>query len=91
MAKKKRYYAKKESMESASDPRRRLEGQDSRMINEDMNACANLPQNVIYREWPKAPYGMNYDLDDTIGVIDVQIHRDSDKRKSQKQMFPEKY
>jgi len=33
------------------------------MISEDYNAPSNLPQNVVYKEYPKVDYD-SYDLND---------------------------
>jgi hypothetical protein len=59
------------------DARRRMEREDSRMISEDHNAVANMPQQVIMRAWPSSYHGNPYpDLDDTIGGIDKQMGQD---------------
>ena len=73
--------------------RKRMEYEDSRMIHEDHNAVANLPQNVMMKPWPKSVYA-TYNLDDTISGIDYQMWEDSDMKKSNKYKrgrFPEKY
>jgi hypothetical protein len=80
---KKKYYSdaartkKYESLDmyGSLDSRRKLEFEDSRMIAEDHNAVANLPQNVIMRPFPKNDYP-KYDLDDTIWGIDAQMDGD---------------
>mgnify|MGYP003454594190 CR=1 FL=1 len=46
------------------------------MISEDRSSIGNLPQNVVIKPFPKAPYGLNSDLDDTISGIDSQIGSD---------------
>lgn len=51
------------------DERRMMEKRDGEMINEDMNAIANLPQGVIYREYPKHNY-MSFDIDDSMRGVD---------------------
>ncbi len=51
------------------------------MISEDMSAPANLPQNVIQKEYPRCEYA-SYDLDDTIKEIDS--NKDDSVRKVQK-------
>jgi hypothetical protein len=71
------------------DPRRRREMEDAGMIYEDHNAVANLPQYVVYREYPKVGYGMNFHLDDTARGVDNQM--DEDQREMKREMFPEKY
>lgn len=63
----------------------------SGMISEDKSAVANLPQNVIMKEYPKSP-SMGYsELDDTIRVIDNQITKDANGPKIKKGSMPEKY
>jgi hypothetical protein len=58
------------------DPRRRQEMMDGMMLKEDHHAVANLPQNVVYREYPKAGHTMAPYLDDTIEGVDSQMNRD---------------
>jgi hypothetical protein len=50
---------------------------DGDMINEDHSAIANLPQNVIMKEYKKPDY-TDFDsiVNDTIGGIDRQIDED---------------
>jgi hypothetical protein len=55
---------------------RRQEARDFGMISEDKSACANLPQHVIQKEWPKPGYYADYDLDDTIRGINEQENAD---------------
>lgn len=68
---------------------RKLEAADSGMISENKSAIANLPQEVMYKMWPKAHHYENYGLDDTIRGIDEQMSKDGNKMKSHLQ--PEKY
>lgn len=99
MARKKRYHnaaPKRGSMKSLGsefyagmDSRRREEFMDSEMIHEDRNAIANLPQEVIMKQYPRAHYEENYDLDDTMRGVDVQMRDDSKRKK--KGPYPEKY
>lgn len=63
--------------------------QDSGMLYDDKSAVANMPQNVKYHAWPKAEDYRNYDLNDTISGIDVQMKDDSKKGKRGK--YPQKY
>ncbi len=55
---------------------RRQERNDFSMISENKSACANLPQEVMYKPWPKGSDYANYDLDDTIKGIDSQERED---------------
>lgn len=55
---------------------RKQEARDFGMISEDKSACANMPQQVIYREWPKAGHYADYNLDDTIKGVDKQMNED---------------
>ena len=68
---------------------RDMERSDFSMINEDRSAIANLPQQVMYKEWPKARHYHDYGLDDTIKGIDRQLDKDNAKMESHLQ--PEKY
>lgn len=70
------------------DARMRQELEDSHMINEDHHAVANLPQQVMIKDWPPCEYS-HYNLDDTIKGIDVQEHDDLKEQK--KGPYPEKY
>jgi len=64
---------------------------DSGMISENRNAVANLPQEVIIKQYPKT-HSMKYsELDDTIRVIDNQIKSDATGPKIKKSKMPEKY
>lgn len=68
--------------------RRAQERQDGSMLSEDHSAIANMPQNVIMREYPKEMYA-SYELDDTIKGIDHQMRDDMKYKKSKS--YPEKY
>lgn len=81
---KKDYYA-------GSDPRRRLEYEDSMMISEDRNAIANLPQDVKYVLYPMEPYYKNPYLDDTIRGADEQMYDDVMSKSLKRMSDPEKY
>jgi len=73
------------------DERRRMELEDSGMIHEDHRAIANLPQEVMFKEYPKGDY-LRYDLDDTIRGVDVQMDDDVRKEISKThKKYPEKY
>jgi len=85
---KKRYYS--DSM-SGLDGRRRMEAEGAAMIKEDKSAVANLPQDVVMREYPKNSYD-HYDLNDDIKGIDVQMKDDVSKERRKKgQAYPEKW
>lgn len=58
------------------------------MIQEDHSAMANLPQDVVMRNYPKNPYAMSQ-VPDTIAGVDNQIREDSKHQKAGK--YPEKY
>lgn len=63
------------------DEKRRQERMDGSMIHEDRSAVANLPQQVIMKEYPKAYGYMPEVLDDTIRGVDAQMGYDAHKRK----------
>jgi len=50
--------------------------EDSMMIREDYNAPANLPQEVVHKNYPKGSYGLRGGLDDTIRGVDNQLYED---------------
>jgi len=86
---KKRYYDEQSSY-SGQDARRTQEMQDGGMIREDRSAVANLPQNVMYKPYPKNHDYLPEDLDDTIRGIDHQIET-LDGKKRDKHFMPKKY
>jgi len=61
------------------EPRRRQEMEDAGMIHEDHRAIANLPQNVMIKEYPKPGPYMPEGLDDTIAGVDRQMDYDDGK------------
>lgn len=71
------------------DSRRSLERKDYRMISEDHNAPANLPQQPIMKYWDHTRGYMPEVLDDTIHGIDSQINADNNARS--KGMNPHKF
>lgn len=77
-----------ESFYDSYDERRALERRDSEMISEDHSAIANMPQNVIMREYPKTHGYTPEDLDDTIRGIDRQM--DMDNSQKMKNYMPKK-
>jgi hypothetical protein len=62
------------------EPRRHQEMRDAGMIHEDPRAIANLPQNVVYRDYPKGTGYLPEDLDDTLRGIDRQMAYDNDHK-----------
>lgn len=86
MAKKKKFHGRlKEAMAremyAGRSSRRSQEHRDSMMICEDHNAIANLPQQVMMREYPKFMYGLEPGLDDTIRGVDKQMYGDMNDMK----------
>lgn len=78
---KKKFHGSYEGMSE----RRSQEMQDSAMIHEDRSAVANMPQNVIYKAYPKPSYGMaDSGLNDTISGIDKQMSQDESGAKKHK-------
>lgn len=71
------------------DDRRALERRDGEMIAEDLSAIANLPQQVIYREYPDQAY-MTFDINDSITGID-QLKRENTKQTKHGKRQGEKY
>lgn len=43
------------------------------MISEDHSAVANMPQNVVQKEYSKTGFTSRYELDDTITGVDENI------------------
>ena len=73
------------------DSRRYMEMRDAGMISEDHSQVANLPQEVMMKEYPKTDY-FTYDLNDDIRGIDVQMNDDVRKERRKSGMsYPEKY
>jgi len=64
---------------------------DSSMIKADNSKTANLPQEVIMKNYPKTPYINEAPLDDTIKGIDNQIKSDTKSGDVKKGSMPEKY
>lgn len=65
---KKRFY-KKESQQM-------MEKRDAGMIHEDRSSCANMPQQVIQKEWPRTSYYNHSELNDKVSGIDSQMNAD---------------
>lgn len=64
------------------DGRRADEARDFNMFPDSSSAVANMPQEVIYKAWPKADQGANYKLNDNISGINKQIGEDVRKMNS---------
>jgi predicted solute-binding protein len=60
---------------------RAIESKEGAMISEDHSAMANLPQQVMMKYYPKSPYGLSSDLDDTIRGVDKQMSADDNGMK----------
>ena len=72
------------------ESRSRQEMMDGMMIKEDHSKIANLPQEVMIKDWPKNRSYMSEGLDDTIRGIDRQM--DSlDGAKAKSHEVPKKY
>jgi len=67
------------AMYGSSDARREQENKDAGMIPSS-RGIANMPQQVVYKAWPSAPYGAPEGLNDQISGIDRQM-KDDNKRK----------
>lgn len=72
---KKYHQSKKRSMDAE------MYSNDSGMINSDHSSMANMPQNVMMKEYPKMGYGLDPYLNDTQSGIDNQIGADISQMK----------
>lgn len=79
---KKRHYQGGDVMREPSE--RKLEARDMGMLSEDHGAIANMPQNVVYREWPKNDKYLYSQLDDGISGIDMEQKEAARKLNSHK-------
>jgi len=84
MAKKRFYNAKARSDMNGLEGRERMDKASFEMISEDHSAIANLPQQAIYKPWPKAEYYADFDLNNNIRGIDDQIGADGRGMKKHK-------
>jgi hypothetical protein len=97
MAKKKHHHEEKRhekkhemhGMYEGHNERRHQEMKDAGMISEDKHAVANMPQHVVYRDWPRADRGLDSRLDDKISGIDRQM--DEDLKGARRHCNPTKY
>ena len=64
-----------------TDPRKTQQMQSAGMIQEDMRAIANLPQEVMIKPYPKTGPYLPEGLDDTIASVDHQMDYDDNKRR----------
>jgi len=84
---KKRHYEGGRAMHEPSE--RGMEYESGRMLSEDHNAIANMPQMVKYHKWSgERPY-LDMSLDDTITGIERQQSEDVNmaKRHKAKSMY----
>lgn len=65
---------------SDADATARMQHHDSMMISEDRSAVANLPQQVIMKDWADHEAYLPDILDDTIVGVNKQINYDNRKR-----------
>ena len=73
------------------ESRKNQEASDSHMITEDHSAIANLPKEVMFKEYPKTDY-YTYGLDDTQTEVNHQIDADVRGGTSKAtKAYPEKY
>lgn len=70
------------------DDRRKQERSDSAMMGSMVSSQANMPQDLIIKNYPKNNSSMPEGLDDTIKGIDSQVSEDNSKRASK--MKPKK-
>ena len=75
------------SMYGSADARRAQESKDAGMIPGD-RGIANMPQTMVYKAWPTAPYGAPEGLNDQISGIDRQM---KDDLKGKKPINSEKF
>ena len=58
------------------------EKKDAGMIHNDYSKHANLPTEVMFKDYPPCQAYMNWDMEDNIHGIDKQQHNDNARRKS---------
>lgn len=89
MAAKRHHKSMGASFYDGYDATHRQERADGAMIHEDYSQTANLPQNVICKDYPQVMGYNSGSLDDTMRGVDAQMDRDNGmKRKHSK---PHKY
>lgn len=77
----KRHYVS-EGAYAGEAARKRMERHDGGMINDDMSAVANLPQEVMYKPWPTVDEYLPENLRDDLGSVDAQMRMDNGKRRA---------
>lgn len=65
---------------AGKEDRRRQEERDGSMMPSGSGSFANMPTELVMREYPKAYDGMPENLDDSIRGIDSQIKSDNSKK-----------
>lgn len=70
------------------EPRRRQELEDSGMIHEDHRAIANLPQEVMFKTYPRTGPYLPEMLNDDISGVDAQMDYDDSQRR--RHFYPKK-
>lgn len=78
----KRFHKSGSGSYEGADSRNRQEASDFNMMRLDSSSVANMPQEVVYKAWPKAGSYSDYGLNDTIGGINSQMNQDGSKMKS---------
>lgn len=74
---------------AGNDAKRTQEMQDAGMIRENMNAVANLPQEVMMKPYSKTGPYIPEGLNDDISGIDRQMNYDDSQRRSH--FYPKKH
>ncbi len=82
----KRHYSQGEY--AGMDARRTQEMQDGGMLREDRSKIANMPQEVMFKQYPETGPYIPEMLDDTIRGVDQQM--DGDDRKRREHFHPKK-
>lgn len=68
-----------------------MEAADSRMIKEDHSAVANLPQQVIQKEWPRTTYFDHSDLENWDNARGIDRQMDEDTNQASRHRSKSKY
>lgn len=59
-----------------------MEEKDGHMIRNEHSKFANLPTEVMFKEYPRPEAYMDFDMEDNIRGIDKQMGEDNSKRKA---------
>jgi len=78
---KRHYGSVSEGAYAGQAARKAMERHDGDMINDDMSAVANLPQEVMYKPWPMVDNYLPENLTDDIRSVDRQMEMDNSKRR----------